>query len=78
MNRTLDTCTAAQPCFLSSVTTFPAFPIKIKRNDIADFSFGLRYALGTSGSVFFGVIVPLNDDGLRADFIPSGGIEYTF
>jgi hypothetical protein len=53
-------------------------PIKIQRNDIANFTFGLRYALGTAGSVFFGGVVPLNDDGFRADFIPSGGIEYTF
>lgn len=62
---------------VSAVSTF-RFPTKIKRNDITDISFGLRYALGTSGSVFFGAILPLNDDGFRADFIPSGGVEYTF
>jgi hypothetical protein len=81
LNKAADTCTSEQPCFLSfahGLPTFPGIPIKIKRNDIADFSFGFRYALGTSGSVFFGGIIPLNDDGLRADFIPSGGIEYTF
>lgn len=81
LNRPVETCTTAQPCFLDfsgPAVSFPFFPVKIRRNDIADFSFGLRYALGTSGSVFFGGIIPLNDDGLRADFIPSGGIEYTF
>jgi hypothetical protein len=92
LDRAPATCTAAQPCFLDpskgdpklkgtpfeGTIPFPFFPERIKRNDIADFSFGLRYALGTSGSVFFGGIIPLNGDGLRADFIPSGGVEYTF
>jgi hypothetical protein len=78
LDRSPDTCTAEQPCFLAGTRSFLAFPEPFKRNDIADFSFGLRYTLGTSGSVFFGGIIPLNDDGLRADFIPSGGIEYTF
>jgi hypothetical protein len=54
------------------------FPEPIKRNDTIDFSFGLRYVLGSSGSIFFGGIIPLNDDSFRADFIPSGGLEYTF
>jgi len=87
LNRAPDTCTAAQPCLLEPSTKDPSqartvsfsfFPEKIKRNDIANFSFGLRYALEESGSIFFGGIVPINDDGFRADFIPSGGIEYTF
>lgn len=92
INRSPNTCTAAQPCFFDpskgdpklkgtpneGFIPFPFFPERIKRNDIADFSFGLRYALGTSGSVFFGGIIPINDDGFRADFIPSGGVEYTF
>jgi len=81
LDRAPQTCTATQPCFLNlrkGVIPFPFFPEKIKRNDIADFSFGVRYALGISGSLFFGGIVPLNEDGFRADFIPSGGVEYTF
>jgi hypothetical protein len=81
LDRAPDTCTAAQPCSLNlskGVIPFPFFPEKIKRNDTADFSFGVRYALGISGSLFFGGIVPLNSDGFRADFIPSGGVEYTF
>lgn len=85
LNRAAETCTAQQPCTLQTTPqgnlktlSFPFFPTRIKRNDIADFSFGLRYALGTSGSVFFGGIIPINDDGFRADFIPSGGVEYTF
>jgi hypothetical protein len=87
LDRTLNTCTAEQPCQLKrsreeasqpEVVPFPFFPEKIKRNDIINFSFGLRYALGESGSIFFGGVVPLNEDGFRAGFIPSGGIEYTF
>jgi hypothetical protein len=80
LNRVPETCTAEQPCFIDPdrAVPFPFFPEKIKRNDIADFAFGLRYVLGTSGTIFLGGIVPINDDGLRADFIPSGGIEYTF
>ena len=78
LDRALDSCVADQPCRVSREIHFSAVPIKIKRNDILNFSFGLRYTLGTAGSVFFGGIVPLNDDGFRADFIPAGGIEYTF
>ncbi len=75
-----DSCTAEKPCTfgLDRIQRFSFFPAKIGRNDIVNFSFGLRYVLGTSGSVFFGGIIPLNDDGFRADFIPSGGVEYTF
>jgi hypothetical protein len=80
LNRTPETCTAGQPCFLNTnkFILFPLFPERIKRNDIADFTFGIRYALGISGTMFFGGIVPINSDGLRANFIPSGGIEYRF
>ena len=79
INRPAKTCTTAQPCTQTgNFPSFPIFPEPIKRNDIDDFSFGLRYALGTSGSIFFGGIIPINRDGFRSDFIPSGGIEYSF
>ena len=78
LERNANTCTVQQPCFTRGTFSFPAIPLKIKRNDIADFSFGFRYALRGSGSVFFGGVVPLNADGFRPDFIPTGGIEYTF
>jgi len=77
-NKPSNTCTAASPCFISNFVSTPFLPIKIERNDIVDFSFGLRYTIGTQGSIFFGGLIPLNDDGFRADFIPSGGVEYTF
>jgi hypothetical protein len=78
LDRKPATCTTTQPCFTKGTVKFPVIPIRIKRNDIVDFSFGLRYAIGSSGSIFFGGIVPLNSDGFRPDFIPAGGIEYTF
>jgi hypothetical protein len=79
LNRPASSCTVDQPCNTPRrAVRFPIFPERIKRNEIDDFSFGLRYALGTSGSVFFGAIIPLNSDGVRADFIPSVGIEYSF
>lgn len=80
LNRAPETCTTERPCFIDPArrVSFPFFPERTKRNDIADFALGLSYALGTSGTVFFGGILPMNDDGLRADFIPSGGIEYRF
>jgi hypothetical protein len=81
LNGAPNTCTAEQPCFIDTArgpVPFPFFPEKIKRNDKVDFAFGLRYALWNLGTIFFGGIVPMNDDGLRADFIPSGGFEYAF
>lgn len=81
LDRAPNTCTPQNPCKLDNTQNLVSsflFPETFKRNDIVDFTFGLRYALGTSGSVFFGGIIPLNNDGLRADFIPSGGVEYTF
>lgn len=79
LDRAFNTCASDNPCRVRSANeSVLVFPERIKRNDLVDFSFGVRYALGTSGSVFFGGIIPLNDDGFRSDFIPSGGIEYTF
>lgn len=78
LDRPSSVCTAEQPCFLKRIQSFPGISARIKQNDLADFSVGVRYALGSAGSVFFGTIIPLNDDGFRPDFIPSGGIEYTF
>src|SRR5262249_48192072 len=43
LNRAASTCTTENPCFFDvakGVTEFPFFPGKIRRNDIADFSFG--------------------------------------
>jgi hypothetical protein len=54
------------------------FFFQINRNDYYDFSFGLRCLFGESGVVSANVIVPLNRDGLRADYIPTIQAEYAF
>lgn len=77
LSRPASSCSQANPCTRGDSPPF-RFPFKFKRNDVIDISFGLRYVLGVSGSIFFGAIMPLNDDGFRADFIPSGGMGYTF
>lgn len=52
--------------------------IDIKRNDILDLAVGGRFAVGDQGILFLNFLVPLNQDGLRADFIPTVGFERTF
>lgn len=82
LDREAGSCSSAKPCFIDlagkGTKTFSFFRPKIKRNDIVNFSFGFRYALATWGSLFFGGTVPINDDGFQSDFIPSGGMEFTF
>jgi hypothetical protein len=52
--------------------------VDIKRNDILDLAVGARLAVGEQGILFLNFLVPLNQDGLRADFIPTVGFEKTF
>jgi hypothetical protein len=54
------------------------FFFQIERNDIYDASIGLRYRFAETGVVSLNAIVPLNDDGLRPEVIPTFGIEYGF
>jgi hypothetical protein len=77
LNKSPKDCTADQPCTAREIRS-PFFALPIERNEIVDFSFGLRYPLGTWGSIFFSGIIPLNNDGFRATFIPSAGVEYSF
>jgi hypothetical protein len=46
--------------------------------DIVDLALGFKAALPHSLVGFAGVFVPLNDDGLRADVIPTANIEVSF
>ena len=78
LDRNPETCTEANPCRVAGTVLDPLFLENPKRNDTIDFAFGLRYALGQQGSIFFGGLIPITDDGFRSDFIPAGGIEYTF
>jgi len=78
LDKPISQCTQAALCS-GQQTKVAVFPENFtQRNDIVNFAFGLRYGIGASGSVYFGGVVPINDDGFRADFIPSGGVEYTF
>jgi hypothetical protein len=48
------------------------------RTDIVDVAPGVKVSLPHNSVAFVQVLVPVNDDGLRADFIPAGGFEVTF
>jgi hypothetical protein len=48
------------------------------RTDIVDIAPGLKVNLFGSAVGFFTALVPLNHDGLRANFIPTGGVEMSF
>ena len=48
------------------------------RTDIVDLALGFKAAFPHSLVGFAGVFVPLNDDGLRADVIPTANIEVSF
>jgi hypothetical protein len=54
------------------------FFLQIERNDILDVSIGVRYRVGEHGVIAANGLVPLNDDGFRADVIPTLEIEYAF
>ncbi len=48
------------------------------RTDIVDLALGFNEQVLSNTTVFAGVIVPLNNDGLRADAIPTTGVEVAF
>ncbi len=54
------------------------FFFQIQRNNIYDVSVGLRLLFAESGVVSVNTIFPLNDDGLRANVIPTLEVEYAF
>jgi hypothetical protein len=54
------------------------FFLQIERNDQYDASIGLRYLLGDNGVLSANAIVPLNEEGFRADVIPTIEFEYVF
>jgi hypothetical protein len=52
--------------------------LNIKRNDILDLAIGGKVSILPQAILFVTFTVPLNEDGLRADFVPTAGIEATF
>jgi hypothetical protein len=54
------------------------FFVDIKRNDVLDLAVGGRFAIGDRAMILANFLVPLNQDGLRADFVPTIAIETNF
>jgi len=54
------------------------FFFQINRNDYYNVSIGLRSLFAETGIISANVILPLNRDGLRADYIVTLGAEYAF
>jgi len=52
--------------------------VDIKRNDVLDLAVGGRVAIGERVMLIADFLIPLNQDGLRADFIPTVGAEVNF
>lgn len=59
---------------------FPGRPLfaDIKRNDVLDLALGAKLAITENAILFATVVLPLNQDGLRADFVPTAGFEASF
>lgn len=48
------------------------------RTDVVDLAVGFKASPFDSFTLFAQFLVPLNSDGLRTDFIPMGGLEFSF
>jgi hypothetical protein len=77
---TSNTITVQVPQFTEFSTTPTGFtPQSMNiRTDIVDLAVGFKFNPYRSMVGFFNVFVPLNDDGLRADVIPTAGLEMSF
>ncbi len=54
------------------------FFVDIKRNDILDLAIGGRVAVGDRVMLLGNILLPLNEDGLRAEWIPTASVEVNF
>jgi len=54
------------------------FFFQIERNDLYDASIGFRYLFWETGIISTNFIVPLNNQGVRTEFIPTVEAEYAF
>jgi hypothetical protein len=50
----------------------------VERGDNIFAAPGLKFGLTPSTVAFAGAIVPLRSDGLQAEVVPTGGVEWTF
>ncbi len=66
--------------FVETAPPFHGRPlfVDIKRNDILELSLGVKIEVWGSTILFANAIVPLNNDGLRADVVPTVGVEGSF
>ena len=55
-----------------------ALSVGVSRRDYVDVSAALKVDLWGRASMFAGAIVPITDDGLRADVLPIAGVQGTF
>ena len=65
---------------IESAPPFTGRPVilDINRNDVLDLAVGGKVAIAQRAIVFATVTLPLNDDGLRADVVPTAGFELSF
>lgn len=54
------------------------FFFQIERYDIYDAALGLRFLFADTGVVSLNALLPLNDEGLRAEVVPTVEIQYAF
>ncbi len=52
--------------------------LPVPRADIVNISIGLKFGIGQSGLAYAGVLMPLTNDGVRAEFAPTAGIQFGF
>ena len=50
----------------------------VPQSNIVDVATGLKLSMGDHALLYVGAIVPLTRDGMRADVIPTGGVEVGF
>jgi hypothetical protein len=54
------------------------FFFQIERSDAVDASVGLRWSFLETALLSANALVPLNDDGLRPDVVPTVSVEWRF
>jgi hypothetical protein len=66
--------------FTETAAPFHGRPLflTIKRNDVLDLAVGGKVSVAPQAILFATVILPMNNDGLRADVVPTVGFEATF
>jgi hypothetical protein len=69
--------TSTVPPFTTSIASFTTVKQQFS-TDIVDLAVGFKTSPYKSMAAYVNFIMPLTDDGLRADFIPAVGVEMTY